>query len=78
MLRGPPIKVAAIGAGLAGLSAVWQSGRVQQVTLFERQEVPGFTAASVVVPRSLSGFHAYREVTMSETMTAAYRLRPIA
>ena len=29
-------------------------------------------------PRSLSGFHAYREVTMPETMTAAYRLRPIA
>ena len=32
----------------------------------------------VRAPRSLSGFHAYREVTMSETMTAAYRLRPIA
>ena len=45
------MKIAVVGAGLAGLSAAWWLGRQgQQVTLFERQARPGFTAASVSVP----------------------------
>jgi predicted NAD/FAD-binding protein len=39
-----------IGAGLGGLAAAWLLGRQHQVTLFERQARPGFTAATVAVP----------------------------
>ena len=44
------MKIAVIGAGLAGLAAAWLLGRRHDVTLFERQARPGFTAGSVTVP----------------------------
>ncbi|MFO1326270.1 MAG: NAD(P)-binding protein [Rubrivivax sp.] len=44
------LRVAVLGAGLAGLAAAWLIGRRHEVTLFERQPRPGFTAASVSVP----------------------------
>jgi predicted NAD/FAD-binding protein len=44
------VKIAVVGAGLAGLSAAWLLGRLHEVTLFERQPRPGFTAGSVTVP----------------------------
>ena len=46
-----PLRVAVLGAGLAGLAAAWLIGRRHAVTLFERQARPGFTAAGVDVPR---------------------------
>lgn len=48
----PRQRVAVIGAGLSGLAAAWLLGRRHQVTLFERQQRPGFTAASVSVSGS--------------------------
>lgn len=46
------MKIAVIGAGLAGLSAAWLLGRRAgcEVVLHERQAQPGFTAASVSLP----------------------------
>ncbi|MES2715177.1 MAG: NAD(P)-binding protein [Pseudomonadota bacterium] len=47
------MKIAVIGAGLGGLAAAWLLGRPggpHQVTLYERQAQPGFTAANVAVP----------------------------
>ncbi len=47
------MKIAVIGAGLGGLAAAWLLGRpgaAHQVTLYERQAQPGFTAANVAVP----------------------------
>lgn len=44
-------KIAVIGGGLSGLCAAWLLGRnTNQVTLFEHQAQPGFTASSVAVP----------------------------
>ncbi len=43
------MKIAVIGAGLGGLAAAWLLGRHHQVTLYERQAQPGFTAANVAV-----------------------------
>lgn len=48
----PRQRVAVVGAGLSGLAAAWLLGRRHQVTLFERQQRPGFTVASVSVPGS--------------------------
>lgn len=43
-------RIAVVGSGLAGTSAAWRLARAgHAVTLFERQAVPGFTAANVVV-----------------------------
>jgi predicted NAD/FAD-binding protein len=45
------LRIAVVGAGLAGLSAAWWLGRAgHRVTLYERQPRPGFTAASVTAP----------------------------
>jgi predicted NAD/FAD-binding protein len=41
-----------VGGGLSGLSAAWLLGRGHDVTLYERQARPGFTAASVTAPGS--------------------------
>lgn len=54
-LPGPRQHIAVIGAGLAGLSAAWWLARRHEVTLFERQPRPGFTASSVSVPSHRSG-----------------------
>ena len=43
------MKIAVVGAGLAGLTAAWLLGRQHQVTLFERHAMPGFTAANVAL-----------------------------
>lgn len=48
----PRLKIAVVGAGLGGLSAAWLLGRGHEVTLYERQARPGFTAASVTAPGS--------------------------
>lgn len=48
----PPQSIAVVGGGLAGLAAAWLLGRRHDVTLFERQPRPGFTAASVTLPGS--------------------------
>jgi len=48
----PSLKIAVVGAGLAGLSAAWWLGRRHRVTLYERLPRPGFTAASVQAPGS--------------------------
>ena len=49
------MRIAVVGAGLAGLSAAWLLARpglhgVHEVELYERQHAPGFTASSVGVP----------------------------
>lgn len=47
------MKIAVVGAGLGGLAAAWLLGRpgsAHQVTLYERQAQPGFTAANLAVP----------------------------
>jgi uncharacterized protein len=49
------LKIAVVGAGLGGLAAAWLLGRRHEVTLYERQARPGFTAASVLAPGSGSG-----------------------
>jgi len=43
------MKIAVIGAGLAGLAAAWLLSRRHEVTLFERFESPGFTARNVSI-----------------------------
>ena len=48
--RGPGIGV--VGGGLAGLAVAWLLGRRHEVTLYERQPRPGFTAASLAAPGS--------------------------
>lgn len=49
------MKIAVVGAGLAGLSAAWLLARpgsqgAHEVVLYERQHAPGFTASSVSLP----------------------------
>lgn len=44
-----PLRIAVIGAGLAGLAAAWLLARRHHVQLFERRSRPGFTAQSVSV-----------------------------
>lgn len=43
------MKIAVVGAGLAGLAAAWLLGRRHEVVLFERHPRPGFTAHSVTL-----------------------------
>lgn len=43
------MKIAVIGAGIAGLVAAWKLSARHEVSLFERHAQPGFTAASVAV-----------------------------
>jgi predicted NAD/FAD-binding protein/N-acetylmuramoyl-L-alanine amidase len=47
---GPALDVAVVGGGLAGLAAAWWLGARHRVTLFERHDRPGFSAAAVAVP----------------------------
>lgn len=54
------MRIAVVGAGLGGLAAAWWLGRSHQVTLFERQPRPGFTAAGVAVPGRGSAGNAVR------------------
>lgn len=44
------MKIAVVGAGLAGLAAAWLLGRRHEVVLFERHPRPGFTAHSLTLP----------------------------
>ena len=44
------MKIAVIGAGLAGLSAAWLLARRHEAALFEAQARPGFTAHSLALP----------------------------
>lgn len=44
------MRIAVVGAGLAGLAAAWLLGRRHEVVLFERHARPGFTAHSVTLP----------------------------
>jgi uncharacterized protein len=44
------MKIAVVGAGLAGLSAAWLLSRQHEVSLFERLARPGFTAHSISLP----------------------------
>lgn len=74
------MKIAVVGAGLAGLSAAWLLGRRHQVTLFERQARPGFTAASVSAPGAVAGHSARVDVPLRvfyagyyPTLTRLYR-----
>ena len=43
------MKIAVVGAGLAGLAAAWLLARRHEVVLFERQARPGFTSQSITV-----------------------------
>ncbi len=43
------MRVAVVGAGLAGLTAAWLLSRQHSVALFERHAQPGFTAANVAL-----------------------------
>ena len=74
------MKIAVVGAGLAGLSAAWMLGRRHQVTLFERHARPGFTAASVSAPGPVAGHSARVDVPLRvfyagyyPTLTRLYR-----
>ena len=44
--------IGVVGGGLAGLAVAWLLGRRHELSLYERQPRPGFTAASLAAPGS--------------------------
>lgn len=49
------LRVAVVGAGLAGLAATWMVGRRARVTVYEAHETPGMGAHSVCLDRDGAG-----------------------
>jgi predicted NAD/FAD-binding protein len=46
----PPLRIAVVGGGIAGLAAAWWLRLRARVTLFERHAEPGFVAHAVALP----------------------------